>query len=155
MDTALDFLKAIFTKGQRPHRRMFFSDIPPAIAYSDAEGGTFGIGLCAFDPRLKGHPGFTMQYTPPPDWLLARVRSFIGKDPSLPQKERGQGIINCTELIGAVSLLLTFPDVFTGRKAFLFQDNSTAFACMCTGSSSSIMLNEVAHILLHLVVAAL
>jgi hypothetical protein len=153
MNTALDFLKALFTEGQLPHRRIIFNDLPPSVAYSDAQGETFGIGLCAFDPLLNNHPGFTCS-TSPPDWLLARVRSFTGKDQSLSQKERDQGIINCIELIGAISLLLTFPDVFTGRKAFLFQDNSTAFACMCTGSSTSVILNEIAHIY-HLVVAAL
>ena len=70
------------------------------------------------------------------------------------KKERDAGLINCAELIGAISLLLTHPDCFAGRQVFLFQDNSTAFNCMCRGSSNSSALNYISHVY-HLVAAAL
>lgn len=148
MDQALEFLHAILHKDRLPHRRVFFNDQPPALGYSDAQGETYGIGLVTFDPfdLQIGIPG-RFSATIIPAWLLERLRLIHPRDDD-------QGIIACVELVGAISLLLTYPDNFAHRRAFLFQDNSCAFAAMVSGRSSSISLNEVANIY-HLIAAAL
>ena len=153
MSDSLRFLEAIFAHPYIPHRRIFFSDRPPSIGYSDAEGGTFGIGLCAFNRARPQHPGF-FSAAKVPDWLMDWVRAQYPHKSKMTEKERDAGLINCAELIGAISLLLTYPDCFAGRQVFLFQDNSTAFTCMCRGSSSSSALNYISHVY-HLVAAAL
>ena len=69
-------------------------------------------------------------------------------------RDDDQGLINCVELVGAISLLLTFADIISDRHALLYQDNSTAFHCMVSGSSRSMALAAIANIY-HCVVAAL
>ena len=82
-----------------------------------------------------------------PEWLLEKLRLTHPRDDD-------QAIIACIELVGAISLLLTYPENFAHRKAFLFQDNSCAFAAMVSGRSSSDSLNTVANVY-HLMAAAL
>jgi hypothetical protein len=104
--------------------------------------------LVVFDPfdLRAGVPG-RYSATMLPEWLLEKLRLTHPRDDD-------QGIIACVELVGAISLLLTYPENFAHRKAFLFQDNSCAFAAMVSGRSSSDSLNTVANVY-HLVAAAL
>jgi hypothetical protein len=158
METALLFLEAILAPEALPHRRICFDNVqlPHVVAYSDAEGADFGIGLVVFDPLQPRPPtdplagrlaaGYYSVATCP-GWLLDRLRAMHPRDDD-------QGLINCVELVGAISLLLTFADIISDRHALLYQDNSTAFHCMVSGSSRSMALAAIANIY-HCVVAAL
>jgi hypothetical protein len=158
MTTALEFLEAILDPEALPKRRICFDNVqlPHVVAYSDAEGAEFGIGLVMFDPMTPRLPtdklagilaaGF-WSTTTCPGWLMDRLRAAHPRDDD-------QGLINGVELIGAISLLLTFADVISDRHALLYQDNSTAFHCMVSGSSKSMALAGIANVY-HCVVAAL
>ena len=50
------------------------------------------------------------------------------------------------ELVGAISLLLTYEDSFYGRSALLYQDNSSAFHAMVSGGAKSSALAAVANV---------
>jgi len=60
---------------------------------------------------LKDSSGHTTQN---PQRLLEKLRLTRPRDDD-------SGIIACVELVGAISLLLTHPENFAHRKAFLFQ----------------------------------
>ena len=158
MATALRFLEAILAPDALPKRRICFDNVqlPHVVAYSDAEGAEFGIGLALFDPMQPRPPTDILagtlaagyfSSTTCPHWLLENLRAMHSRDDD-------QGLINCVELVGAISLLLTFEDIISDRHALLYQDNSTAFHCMISGSSKSMALAAIANIY-HCVVAAL
>jgi len=82
-----------------------------------------------------------------PQWLLNVLHL------TRPRNDN-QEIIACVELVGVISLLLTYPDIFAHCRAFLCQDNSCAFAAMVSRRSRSENLNSVANVY-HLVAEAL
>jgi len=55
MSTSLNFLEALLLPACLSSRRVFFNSTPPLVAYSDAEGACFGIGLTFLDPMAREH----------------------------------------------------------------------------------------------------
>jgi len=113
MDQALEFLHALLHKDRLPRQLVFFNDQPPVLGYSNAQGETYGIGLVVFDPfdLCAGVPG-PYSAIILPEWLLEKLLLTHPRDDD-------QGIIACVELVGAISLLLTYPENFAHRKVFL------------------------------------
>jgi hypothetical protein len=64
-----------------------------------------------------------------PSWLREHARSL-----SPDVRDDDEEMINVVELVGALALLTTFPDLLRSRRAFMNQDNSTAFHCAVTGN---------------------
>ena len=144
MSTSRAFLEALLQPNCLPKRRVFFNSTPPVVAYSDAEGASFGIGLTFMDPMARTHeaqrlPGGIYSSTRCPEWILDELRSLHSRDDD-------KGLINCVELVGAISLLLTFEEEFYGRCALLYQDNSAAFHAMVSGAARSPPLAQVANV---------
>ena len=112
----------ILHRDRLPQRVVEFQDRPPIIVYFDAEGCNFHIGLVAWDPldpkRIHGANGQC------PLWLREHARS-LSPDVS----DYDDGMINVVEMVGAIALLTTFPDLLRGRRVFIYQDNLTVFHC--------------------------
>ena len=126
MSASLRFLELILEPSRLPRRAVYFQDTPPVILYSDAEGDGFYIGLVAFDP-LQPDRVYSASGACPP-WIMAHARRLC---PDVANDE--DGMINVVEMVGALGLLTTFPDLVRGRRCFMYQDNSTAFHCAITG----------------------
>ena len=144
MSTSLNFLEALLLPACLPRRRVFFNSTPPLVAYSDAEGALFGIGLTFLDPMARVNeaqrlPGGVFCATRCPEWILDELRALHSRDDD-------KGLINCVELVGAISLLLTFEADLYGRCALIYQDNSAAFHAMVSGAARSPPLAQVANV---------
>ena len=144
MSTSLNFLEALLLPACLPRRRVFFNSTPPLVAYSDAEGARFGIGLTFLDPMARVNeaqrlPGGVFCATRCPEWILDELRALHSRDDD-------KGLINCVELVGAISLLLTFEADLYGRCALIYQDNSAAFHAMVSGAARSPPLAQVANV---------
>jgi len=147
MSASLRFLELILEPSRLPRRAVYFQDTPPVILYSDAEGDGFYIGLVAFDP-LQPDRVYSASGACPP-WIMAHARRLC---PDVANDE--DGMINVVEMVGALGLLTTFPDLVRGRRCFMYQDNSTAFHCAITGRCKDAAVRDVgAHF--HLAAAAL
>ncbi len=113
-----------------------FQDRPPIIVYSDAEGRNFHIGIMARDPldpeRIHSANGQC------PLWLREHARSL-----SPDVRDDDDGMINVVEMVGALALLTTFPDLLRGRRVLMYQDNSTAFHCAVTGNCHDAAVRDV------------
>ena len=111
-------------------------DRPPIIVYSDAEGRNFHIGLVAWDPldpeRIHSANGLC------PLWLREHARSL---SPDVCDDD--DGMINVVEMVGALALFTTFPDLLRGRRILMYQDNSTAFHCAVTGYCHDAAVRDV------------
>ncbi len=147
MSVSLRFLEMILEPSRLPRRTVYFHDTPPIILYSDAEGDDFYIGLVAFDPlqpeRVYSASG------PCPTWIMDMARRLC---PDVANDK--DGMINVVEMVGALALLTTFPDIVRGRRCFMYQDNSTAFHCAITGRCKDAAVRDVG-VHFHLAAAAL
>ena len=147
MSSSLCFLELIQEPSRLPRRTVYFQDTPPVILYSDAEGDGFYIGLVACDP-LQPDRVYSASGACPP-WIMALARRLC---PDVANDE--DGMINVVEMVGALGLLTTLPDLVRGRRCFMYQDNSTAFHCAITGRCKDAAVRDVgAHF--HLAAAAL
>ena len=147
MTASLQFLEMILEPSRLPRHTVSFQDTPPILLYSDAEGHDFDIGLVAYDPleptRRHSASG------PCPPWLLTLARRLCPD-----AANDSDGMINVVEMIGALALLTTFPDLIRNRRCFMYQDNSTAFHCAITGRCNDAAVRDVG-VHFHLAAAAL
>ena len=75
----------------------------------------FHIGLVAWDPLDPKRIYSANRQCP--SWLREHARSLS------PDVRDDDGMNNVGELVGALALLTTFPDLLRGRRVFMYQDN--------------------------------
>jgi len=127
LESARLFLEMILHRDRLPQRVVEFQDRPPIIVYSDAEGCNYHIGLVAWDPLVPERTHSANGQCPL--WLREHARSL-----SPDVRDDDDGMINVVEMVGALALLTTFPDLLRGRRVLMYQDNSTAFHCAISGN---------------------
>ena len=136
LESARLFLEMILHRDRLPQRVVEFQDRPPIIVYSDAEGCNYHIGLVAWDPLVPERTHSANGQCPL--WLREHARSL-----SPDVRDDDDGMINVVEMVGALALLTTFPDLLRGRRVLMYQDNSTAFHCAISGNCHDAAVRDV------------
>jgi len=105
----------------------------PVVVYSDAssDGKKHKLGIVIFDTNAPLSPPMFAS-SPPPSWALKILKAEYVYE----EGEEKVHLICPLELLAAIAVGSTFPDVVKGRRVMLFIDNTAALSSVVYGYTS-------------------